>query len=69
MRPDGPRPVEADGLAAGGQFVSDVVTRPAVTALVLAARACGCGTSAGSAMLDAQAELLVGILMGQMPVR
>lgn len=68
MRPDGPLPVEADGLAAG-QFVSDVVTRPAVTALVLAARACGCGTSAGSAMLDAQAELLVGILMGQMPVR
>lgn len=67
MRPDDPLPVDVAGLSAG-QFVSDVVTHPAVPALIAAARERGCGTATGSAMFEAQAELLVDILTGRQPV-
>lgn len=62
MRPDDPLPVDV-ALLSAGQFVSDVVTRPAVTPLIAAARAAGCGTMTGTAMFDAQAVLLADLLM------
>lgn len=68
MRPNDPLPVDVTGLSAD-QFVSDVVTRPVVPALIAAARERGCGTATGSAMFEAQAELLVDILTGRVPVR
>ncbi|MCA0847889.1 shikimate dehydrogenase family protein [Salipiger thiooxidans] len=63
MREGDPLPVEVEHLVAG-QFVSDVVTRPAVPPLIEAARAAGCGTMPGSGMFDAQAVLLAELLMG-----
>ncbi|MFV0491698.1 MAG: shikimate dehydrogenase family protein [Pseudorhodobacter sp.] len=63
MREDDPLPIETDYLEAG-QFVGDVVTRPAVPPLIAAARAKGCGTMPGLSMFHAQAELLTEILMG-----
>ena len=64
MRENDPLPVEA-GLLESWQFVADVVTRPAVPALIAAARAKGCGTMPGSGMFDAQAVLLAELLMAQ----
>ncbi|MFT3691168.1 shikimate dehydrogenase family protein [Paenirhodobacter sp.] len=63
MREGDPLPVQVEHLVAG-QFVSDVVTRPAVPPLIAAARAAGCGTMPGSGMFDAQAVLLAELLMG-----
>lgn len=63
MREGDPLPVRVELLTAG-QFVADVVTRPAVPPLIAAARAKGCGTMPGSGMFDAQAVLLAELLMG-----
>ena len=63
MRAGDPLPVQAD-LLEPGQFVADVVTRPAEPPLIAAARAKGCGTMPGSGMFDAQAVLLAELLMG-----
>lgn len=63
MREGDPLPVRADLLTAG-QFVADVVTRPAVPPLIAEARARGCATMPGSGMFDAQAVLLAELLMG-----
>lgn len=63
MREGDPLPVQTDLLIAG-QFVADVVTRPAIPPLIAAARAKGCGTMPGSGMFDAQAVLLAELLMG-----
>ncbi|MTH64116.1 shikimate dehydrogenase family protein [Paracoccus shanxieyensis] len=63
MRETDPLPVQVD-LLEPGQFVADVVTRPAVPPLMAAARAKGCGTMPGSAMFEAQAVLLAELLMG-----
>ena len=63
MRETDPLPVQTDLLTAD-QFVSDVVTRPAVPPLIAAARDKGCGTMSGSGMFDAQAVLLADLLMG-----
>ncbi|MFY0633816.1 MAG: shikimate dehydrogenase [Vannielia sp.] len=67
MREDDPLPVQVDLLTAD-QFVSDVVTRPAVPPLIAAARATGCATMSGSGMFAAQAVLLAELLMGVRPV-
>lgn len=64
MRENDPLPVEA-GLLESWQFVADVVTRPAVPALIATARAKGCATMPGSGMFDAQAVLLAELLMAQ----
>jgi len=64
MRENDPLPVQVEYLTAG-QFVADVVTRPAVPPLIAAARAGGCGTMPGSGMFDAQAILLAELLMGE----
>ncbi|WP_237168558.1 shikimate dehydrogenase family protein [Paracoccus shandongensis] len=63
MREGDPLPVQTD-LLEPGQFVADVVTRPAIPPLIAAARAKGCGTMPGSGMFDAQAVLLAELLMG-----
>ncbi|RWR29291.1 shikimate dehydrogenase [Sinirhodobacter populi] len=63
MREGDPLPVQTEYLTAG-QFVSDVVTRPAISPLIAAARARGCGTMPGTGMFDAQAVLLAELLMG-----
>lgn len=63
MRAEDPLPVDVT-LLQPGQFVADVVTRPAVPPLIAAARALGCKTMPGSGMFDAQAVLLAELLMG-----
>lgn len=64
MRPGDPLPVDPRRLEAA-QFVSDVVTKPEIPALIAAARALGCGTMPGTAMFQAQAELLVDRITGR----
>ena len=67
MNPGDPLPIEVEALTAG-QFVADVVTRPAVPPLIAAAREKGCATMPGSGMFDAQAVLLAELLMGIRPI-
>lgn len=62
MREGDPLPVEADKLVAA-QFVADAITKPEVTPLLQAARARGCNTMPGLGMFNAQAEILVDILL------
>jgi shikimate dehydrogenase len=63
MRPDDPLPVEVTRLAAG-TFVGDVVTVPAETALLTAARARGLSTMSGIGMFDAVSERIVDFYLG-----
>lgn len=63
MQPGDPYPADPARLTPS-QFVADVVTRPAVSPLVAAARALGCRTMTGAGMFDAQAGLLVDRLLG-----
>lgn len=58
-----PLPVEV-GLLDADQFVADVVTRPAIPPLIVAARERGCATMPGTGMFEAQATLLAELLMG-----
>lgn len=62
MRESDPLPVMTEHLTPA-QFVADVVTRPAIPALIAAAQAAGCKTMAGSGMFDAQAVLLAELLI------
>lgn len=62
MRESDPLPVMVEHLVAS-QFVADVVTRPAIPALIAAAQQLGCKTMAGSGMFDAQAVLLAELLI------
>lgn len=64
MNPGDPLPVDAGRLAAG-QFVADVITKPDVSPLVERARALGCRTMTGAGMFDAQAELLVDVMLAE----
>lgn len=63
MRAGDPLPVEASRLTAG-QFVADVITRPAISPLLVAARAIGCATRPGAGMFNAQAALLADRILG-----
>lgn len=63
MREGDPFPVDVD-LLVPEQFVGDVVTKPAITPLIAAARKIGCATIPGSGMFSAQAVLLAELLMG-----
>lgn len=58
MRPGDPLPVDVQRLVPG-TFVGDVVTVPAVTPLVEAARARGCGTMTGIGMFEAVRDRIV----------
>ncbi|WP_399680880.1 shikimate dehydrogenase family protein [Xenophilus sp.] len=61
MREDDPLPVQAEGLAPG-TFVACVVTQPAVTPLIAAARARGLDTSTGNDMFACVRDLMVDFL-------
>lgn len=61
MRRDDPLPVAADRLASSA-FVGDVVTMPAVTPRIAAARRAGCRTATGGDMFAVVGELLAGFL-------
>lgn len=63
MRPGDPLPVDASRLVAG-QFVADVITRPEISPLLVAARRIGCATMPGAGMFNAQAQLLVDRMLG-----
>ena len=62
MRAGDPLPVDAARLTPH-MFVADVITAPAVTPLLAAARQAGCHTASGGAMFDAVARLMVGFLL------
>lgn len=62
MRPGDPFPIEADKLTPE-MFVGDVITAPAVTPLVEAARRLGCSTQVGGGMFTAVAALIVDFLL------
>jgi shikimate dehydrogenase len=58
MRPGDPLPVDVFRLGTGS-FVGDVVTLPAVPALIEAARARGCGTMTGTGMFESVRDRIV----------
>lgn len=62
MRPDDPYPVDVAKLSPE-MFVADVITAPAVTPLVVAARRIGCKTQVGGAMFAAVSEFMVDFLI------
>jgi shikimate dehydrogenase len=64
MRPEDPCPVQADRFTPGA-FVADVITAPAVTPLLAAARRLGCGTQTGVGMYEAQVELMRDFLLAR----
>jgi len=68
MRPGDPLPIDVQRLKPD-TFVADVVTKPAVPPLIEAARALGCGTSAGSDMFAAVADLIVDFLLADGPLK
>lgn len=59
-----PTPVDISRLTAA-MFVGDVITAPAVTPLLQAARALGCGTQTGADMFAAVRDLMVAFLLKQ----
>jgi shikimate dehydrogenase len=62
MRQGDPLPVPTEALKQG-VFVGDVVTMPAVSPLIAAARAAGCKTSTGTDMSNEVCELIVDFLV------
>ena len=64
MKAGDPLPVDASRLSAG-QFVADVITMPAVTPLLAAAQAKGCGTQTGVQMFEAQVDFITEFLIGK----
>lgn len=68
MRSGDPLPIDVARLTSS-TFVADVVTRPAVPPLIEAARALGCGTSTGSDMFTAVAELITDFLVADGPLK
>lgn len=67
MRENDPYPLQADRL---GQemFVADVITKPAVTPLLEAARRRGCPTQTGGGMFAADLDLMVDFLLADGPL-
>jgi shikimate dehydrogenase len=64
MKPGDPLPVDASKLSAG-QFVADVITIPAMTSLLEAAKAKGCRTQTGVEMFNAQVDFICEFLLGK----
>ena len=62
MRPDDPHPVRLDRLASG-MTVGCVITEPAETPLVAAARGLGCTVSTGLDMFEASQEAIVDFML------
>lgn len=67
MREGDPYPVDA-GKLDGAMFVGDVITMPAVTPLIAAARALGCRTQIGTGMFAAVCERMVDFLLAEGPL-
>ena len=67
MRAGDPLPIAAERLDPAA-FVGDVITKPAVTPLVEAARRAGCATQVGGGMFAAVSALMVDFLEGGRPV-
>jgi shikimate dehydrogenase len=63
MKAGDPLPVDAAKLGTG-QFVADIITMPAVTPLLVAARGNGCRTQTGVEMFDAQVDFITEFLLG-----
>jgi shikimate dehydrogenase len=63
MKEDDGYPVDASALLPS-QFIVDIITKPAVSRLIVHARSLACRTMTGMAMLEAQAERLVDHLLG-----
>lgn len=57
-----PAPVQVDRLT-GHEFVTDCITKPEFTPILVAARAKGCKTMPGLGMFNAQADILVDFLL------
>jgi shikimate dehydrogenase len=64
MKPSDPLPADASKLSAG-QFVADVITIPAMTPLLDAAKAKGCRTQTGVEMFNAQVDFICEFLLGK----
>jgi shikimate dehydrogenase len=64
MKDGDPLPVDASKLSAG-QLVADVITIPAITPLLEAARAKGCRTQTGVEMFNAQVDFISEFLLGR----
>jgi shikimate dehydrogenase len=64
MKAGDPYPVDASRLEPG-MFVGCVITSPAVSPLVLAARSRGCPTSTGIEMYNALQDLMVDFLIAR----
>ena len=64
MKPGDPLPVDPSGIA-GSTFVADIITVPAVTPLLQAARANGCRIQTGVEMFDAQVDFITEFLIGK----
>ena len=62
MRAGDPLPFDEARLD-GAMFVADVITKPAVTPLIEAARRAGCGTQVGGGMFAAVSALMVDFLL------
>lgn len=67
MRPEDPYPLQADKLS-GEMFVGDVITAPAVTPLIEAARRLGCRTQVGGGMFAAVRDLMLSFLLEEGPL-
>ena len=67
MREGDPLPVDVDRLKPD-TFVGDVITKPAVSPLIAAARQAGCGTSTGGDMFAAVSGLIVDVLVEDGPL-
>ena len=64
MKDGDPLPVDVSNLSAG-QFVADVITIPAMTPLLEAAKAKGCRTQTGVEMFNAQVDFISAFLLGK----
>ncbi len=64
MNATDPLPIDASGFAKS-MFVGDVITAPAVTAMLLQARMAGCRTQTGADMFAAVRDLMVAFLLEQ----
>ena len=64
MKAGDPLPVDATKLSAD-QFVADVITMPAMTPLLTAAKAKGCRTQTGVEMFNAQVDFITEFLLGK----
>jgi shikimate dehydrogenase len=67
MKTGDPFPVQTDKLHAG-MFVGDVITAPAISPLIEAARAVGCATQTGGGMFAAVRELIQAFLLESGPL-